>query len=248
MNLVITRHVGLGVAGALAGGARDVAGAGGYIAAAGWRSPLAAPVRRPTRALVDAAERRGAIYESQVLAQVRRTSEDWLGRAVESPRVDHLVRALLEARILERVVTAMLDGEALERTLEIASERRIGIRTADAVLTGEGVDRLVAHVLDQPAIELLVERVLESRFAHTATQQVISSDEVQWAVGQIARSEEVRDALQSQTQGLVEEVGDQVRDRSVTADDRIEGVARRLFRRHPREAPFAGFEEGHASA
>jgi hypothetical protein len=214
----------------------------------GWRTPLAAPVRRPTRALVEAAERRGAIYESQVVAEVRRTSEAWLARAVESPAVDQLVRSLLEARLLERVNTAVLESEALERTLEIAAERRIGIRTADAVLTGEGVDRLVAHVLDQPAVEQLLERVLASRFAHTATEQVIASDEVQWAVGQIARSEEVRDALQSQTQGLVDEVGDQVRDRSVTADDRIEGVARRLFRRHPREAPFAGFEEGHAPA
>jgi hypothetical protein len=44
----------------------------------------------------------------------------------------------------------------------------------------------------------------------------------------------------------VDEVSDQLRDRTATVDDRMEGVARRLLRRHARVPPLAGFDEGHA--
>ena len=69
MDLVSTRRVGLGVAGALIRPARDLSVTGYRVAAFGWRTPLAAPVRRPTRALIDAAGRRGAVDESLLLAE-----------------------------------------------------------------------------------------------------------------------------------------------------------------------------------
>ena len=64
----------------------------------------------------------------------------------------------------------------------------------------------------------------------------------------VARSEEVRDALQSQTYGLVDDVGDQVRDRTAHVDDRMEGVARRLLRRRARTSPLVDFDDGTAPA
>ena len=274
MNFVLTRRVGLGVAGALAGAGRDVASAGVHAAAAGWRTPLAAPVRRPTRAFVAAAERRGAREETRLLTEAGQTAADLFARVAAGPLFDHAVRALVEARVLERVVAELLDGESLERVLAIAGERRAGIRAADAVLSGDGVERLLAHVVDQPAVDQLVERtlasaafeervvavldqpalervlerVLASRFAHSATEQLLASDELRRVVGHVAASAEVRDALQAQTHGLAEEVSDQLRDRTATVDDRMEGVARRLLRRHARVPPVAGFDDGHASA
>src|SRR5215218_5127592 len=84
MDLVSTRRVGLGVAGALAGPARDVAGLSLRAAAAGWRTPLAAPVRRPARALTEAAERRGTRAESQLLTEFTQTSADLFARTLQT--------------------------------------------------------------------------------------------------------------------------------------------------------------------
>jgi hypothetical protein len=274
MDFVSTRRVGLGIAGALASPARDLADAGLTAAAAGWRTPLAAPVRRPARALAQSAERRGARDESRLVAEATHTSSDWVGRVLGGPLIDHTLRALFEARILERVATAALDGEALERVLAIAAERRAGIRAADVVLADDGVERLLAHIVDQPAVDRLVERalaspafeervaatleqpalerllerVLASRFALSATDQLLASEELRMVVGHVAASPEVRDALHAQTHGLVDDMSDQLRDRSASVDDRIEGVARRLLRRRPHAAPFATFDDGAAPA
>jgi hypothetical protein len=248
MDLVSTRRVGLGVAGALASPAREVAGAGVRAAVAGWRTPLAAPFRRPARALAEAAERRGAAEESRLIGEAAQTSSEWVGRVLGGPLIDRGLRALFEARVVERVAAAALEGEALERVLVIAGERRAGIRAADVVLADDGVERLLAHIVDQPAVERLVERVLASRFAVSATDQLLASEELRRVVGHVAASPEVRDALQAQTHGLVDDVSDQLRDRSSSVDDRMEGVARRLLRRHPHAAPLAPFDDGAAPA
>jgi hypothetical protein len=136
----------------------------------------------------------------------------------------------------------------LERVLGIAAERRAATRAADAVLADEGVERLLAHVADQPAVDRLIERVLVSRLAQSATDQVLASEELRRVVAHVARSEEVRDALDAQTHGLADEAGDQLRDRTATVDDRMEGVARRLLRPHARGAPLVSFDEGPAPA
>jgi hypothetical protein len=274
MDLVFTRRVGLGVAGALAGPALDVAGASLHAAAAAWRTPLAAPVRRPARALVEAAERRGARDESRLLSEAERASSDWFGRALRAPLLDRAVGMLIEARLLERVTAEALEGEALEGVLGIAAQRRVAVRAADAVLADDSVERLLAHVIDQPAVDRLIERALASsaleerivavleqpalervferalasRFAQAATDQLLASEELRRVVGHVARSDEVRDALASQTHGLVDDVSDQLRDRTATVDDRMEGVARRLLRRHARTSPLASFDEGPAPA
>ncbi|MDA0158964.1 hypothetical protein OM076_01705 [Solirubrobacter ginsenosidimutans] len=274
MDLVITRRVTLGVAGSLAGPALDVAGASAHAAAFVWRTPFAAPVRRPARALVDAAERRGARDESWLIARAGQLSSDWFARALRAPVVDRVFGAVIEARLLERVTAEALKGEALEGVLGIAAERSAGIRVADAVLADDSVERLLAHVVDQPAIDRLIERalaspafelrvaavleqpaleqvlerVLASRFAQAATDQLLASEELKRVVGHVARSDEVREALASQTHGLVDDVSDQLRDRTANVDDRMEGVARRLLRRHARVAPLASFDEGPSPA
>jgi hypothetical protein len=274
MDPIVTRRVSVGVAGALARPALDVAGASVHAAAAVWRTPLAAPVRRPARALIVAAERRGAADESWLIARASQASSDWLARALRAPVLDRFFGALIEARLLERVTAEALKGEALEGVLGIAAERSAGIRVADAVLADDSVERLLAHVVDQPAVDRLIERALASpafelrvaavleqpaleqvferalasRFAQAATDQLLASEELKRVVGHVARSEEVREALASQTHGLVDDVSDQLRDRTANVDDRMEGVARRLLRRHARVAPLASFDEGPSPA
>jgi hypothetical protein len=238
---LITWRVGLGMAAAAAAPTRAVAGAGLHAAAAGWETPVFAPLRRPVGALIRAAEERGARDEPRLLAGTRRASSE----------------------LLARLAALLLDGDTLERLLAIAAERRAGIRVADALLAGEGTERFVSHVLDQPALDALVARALgsqafeqrvvallddpalerllaralASRFADSATEQMLASDELRRVVAHVAASEEVRGALESQTAGLATEVAEGVRDRTATVDDSLERTVRRLLRRRPRDAP-----------
>jgi hypothetical protein len=232
MDLVTTRRVGLGIAGATG----DVASVGLRIVGVGWRSPLGAPAR----ALAGKAERRGARVETHLLTAA--------ADSLRSPLIDHVVRVVLEARLLERVAAEALDGAALERVLAVASERRAVVRVADVVLADDSLDRLVAHVLDQPAVDRVIERTLASRTAQTATDLLLASEELQRVVGHVARSEEVRGALHDQTHGLVDDMSDQLRDRTSGVDDRMEGLARRLLRRRAQPAPLASFDDGVAPA
>jgi hypothetical protein len=274
MDLVTTRRIGIGVAGTIAEPALAVAGAGLRVAAFTWRTPLAAPLRRPAYALVDAAERRGERAEARLVLGVSLASSDRIARMLSGPLLDRAIRALIEARLLERLATEALEGESLERVLAIAAERGAAIRAADVVLADDSIERLLAHVLEQPAVDRVIERAiaspvfeqhvaaaldqpglervlqraLASRFAQAATEQILASDELLEVVSHIARSEAVREALQSQTHGLVDDVGDELRDRTAGVDDRMEGLARRLLRRKARMSPLAVFDEDPASA
>ena len=103
MNRAHTRHVGLGIAGALVTCTRDVATLSLWAAKAGSSTPLVAPLRRPARRLVSAAEHRGALNEARLLSDARHISAEWFAGAVRGPVLDHVVRTLVEAGALERV-------------------------------------------------------------------------------------------------------------------------------------------------
>jgi hypothetical protein len=156
MDFVSTRHFGLGIAGALTDPAVTVVGAGVRAAGASWRTPMAAPVRRPARALVKAASHRGAVDETRLLAATTQASSAWFDRAL---------RTLVEARLLERAAAQVLAGETLERVLAVAAEHRAGIRAADAIRVDDNLERLLAHVIDQPAVDRVVERALATMAA-----------------------------------------------------------------------------------
>ena len=103
MDRAYTRHVGLGIAGALVTSTRDVARLSLWAAKAGSRTPLAAPLRGPARRLVGDAEHRGALNEARLLSDAGHLSAEWLASAVRGPLLDHVVRALVDAGALERI-------------------------------------------------------------------------------------------------------------------------------------------------
>src|SRR3978361_1162038 len=96
MDRAYTRHVGLGIAGALVTGTRDVATLSLWAAKAGSRTALAAPLRRPARRIISAAEQRGALHEARLLSDAKHVSAEWLARAARGPVLDDVVRALVE--------------------------------------------------------------------------------------------------------------------------------------------------------
>jgi hypothetical protein len=132
MDRAHTRHVGLGITGALVTCTRDAATLGLWAAKAGSNLPLLAPLRRPARRIAGAAEHRGALNEARLLSDARHISAEWLAGAVRGPLLGHVVRTLVEAGALERVA---LDVHVSEQSRAGEEPRRVVIHLAHS---GEG--------------------------------------------------------------------------------------------------------------
>ena len=129
-----------------------------------------------------------------------------LGRRAERLTLATL-DAMLASRVGEEAVDRVLDSELAKRAIARAVER-----VADEM--GEG------PALDSPAMDRLVARLLES-------------DELWLIVDEIAQSPAVTEAITRQSVGFADQVAGQVRDRSRSADARLERAARRALRRPP---------------
>jgi hypothetical protein len=129
-----------------------------------------------------------------------------LGRRAEQVTLATL-DAVLASRVGEEAVDRVLDNELAKRAIARAVER-----VADEM--GEG------PALDSPAMDRLVARLLES-------------EELWLVVDEIAQSPAVTEAITRQSVGFADQVAGQVRDRSRSADARLERAARRVLRRPP---------------
>jgi hypothetical protein len=124
-------------------------------------------------------------------------------------RAERLTLATLDALLASRV-----GEEAVDRVLDSALAKRAIARAVERVADemGEG------PALDSPAMDRLVARLLES-------------EELWLIVDEIAQSPAVTEAITRQSVGFADQVAGQVRDRSRSADARLERAARRMLRR-----------------
>jgi hypothetical protein len=124
-------------------------------------------------------------------------------------RAEQLTLATLDAVLASRV-----GEEAVDRVLDSALAKRAIARAVERVADemGEG------PALDSPAMDRLVARLLES-------------EELWLIVDEIAQSPAVTEAITRQSVGFADQVAGQVRDRSRSADARLERAARRMLRR-----------------
>src|SRR5690349_16657330 len=166
-----------------------------------------------------------------------------LGR-IESAVVRPLSRAVEQRtlRLLDQVLASRFVEEAMDRVLASVLVESVGRelarhtvmeRLGKQVITDEALDRIVAAALDSPKAERVLAQVIDSRLVDEAVARLLESEDLWILVDEIARSPAVTDAITQQGMGFADQVAGVVRDRSRTADDGLEGVARRLLRRSP---------------
>jgi hypothetical protein len=90
---------------------------------------------------------------------------------------------------------------------------------------------LVEEVVESDSAKEVIATFFESGLFDEFIDRLIASDALWRLVDEIAASPAVAAAVTQQSLGFADQVGDQVRARSRTADDRLERVARRLTRR-----------------
>jgi uncharacterized RDD family membrane protein YckC len=150
-------------------------------------------------------------------------TERAIDAALGGPLPEMIGRALVEQRVVERLVAEMLD----------ASARRGA--------AADGADGVVEQVLRSPALERWVASEEAARLAETATQRLVQSPAFQRAVAEMLSSPEVRKALAEGASGFGGDAAEAVRKKARVGDDRLEARVHALFgRRRPAEPGFGG--------
>jgi hypothetical protein len=133
------------------------------------------------------------------------------------------------------VLTSRVAGEAVDRI-------------ATSALVERAVERLLAtdaleHVLASAQAAAVPQRLIDSELIDEFVDRLLQSEELWVLVDEIARSPAVTDAIGTQSIGFADQIAGVVRDRSSTADDRLERAARRVLRRR-RPAVDGGVQPG----
>jgi uncharacterized RDD family membrane protein YckC len=145
-------------------------------------------------------------------------------RAIEAafggPLPEMVGRALVEQRVIERVVGEMLEASAKRE---------------------DGSSGLVEEVLRNPALERWIASPEAGRIAGVTAERVVQSPAFKRALSDVLASPEVRHALTESAAGFGEEGAEAARRKAWRADDRVELRVHRWFRRtRPALPGFAG--------
>ncbi len=147
------------------------------------------------------------------------------------------IESALNSSFAQSVVAAALRGPLVDAVAREAVRAHVVERAIEPFTAGDGMERAVAAAVDTPAARRLVAHVIESGVVDEAVTRLLESEELWVLVDEVARSPAVTEAISHQGAGLVDQMAGVVRDRSRSADARLERVARRLTRRTPAPLP-----------
>jgi hypothetical protein len=150
---------------------------------------------------------------------------DVVAAALDSPGAERMIAVALESAGLERMIAVALDSAGLQRMITVA-------------LDSAGLERMITVALESAGLERMVTRVVESRVVDDAVARVaeeaierLRRTDAMWAlIEEVAASPAVTDAISQQGASFADHVAEEMRDRSRSADARLEGAARRVWR------------------
>src|ERR1700742_2747538 len=124
----------------------------------------------------------------------------------------------------EEAIVSAVESEAVERALA-------------RVLEGPVVDEAVQSALDSPAIKKALIEALDSELVDEIWRRLLASQQTQQLVERIAEAPEVRQAIASQSVGLLGDIGRQIAKLARDLDNAVERVLRKVFFRRRRPLP-----------
>ncbi|MBV8952887.1 MAG: hypothetical protein JO179_02045 [Solirubrobacterales bacterium] len=125
-------------------------------------------------------------------------------------------------------------GRGLERR---AVERILDNGDIERLLASDHVQALVEQALESDGAKRLIDTFFDSGVFDRLVERLLTSDALWYLVDEIAASPAVTAAISQQGLGFADQVGEEVRTRSRSADDWLERAARRLIHRHPKSPP-----------
>jgi hypothetical protein len=145
--------------------------------------------------------------------------------------------------VADRTLGSPLAREAVARILTSPLLDDVLRRLALQALDSPELERLVSEALDSPEAERLAGRVIDSRLIDVVVERLLVSDGLWVLVDEIAQSPSVTEAISHQGAGFANQIAGVARDRSRSADDRLEQLAARLASRLPGVRGHPGSEQ-----
>jgi uncharacterized RDD family membrane protein YckC len=124
----------------------------------------------------------------------------------------------------EEAIVSAVESEAVERALA-------------RVLEGPVVDEAVQSALESAAIKKALIEALDSELVDEIWRRLLASQQTQQLVERIAEAPELRQAIASQSIGLLDDIGHQIAKVARDLDNTFERVIRRIFFRRRRPLP-----------
>ena len=173
----------------------------------------------------------------------RALASPWAGELTErllmSPQADAALRRLLDGPAVDRIVVALVEARVIERATAELIAAEVPAHLVAQILEAGLLDEVVTRALADDSVERTVERLLtrwfEGPLYEDVITRVLASEELWRLVDEISHSPEVMEAIAAGSASLAGEVADQVRRRTIVADDFAERVARKVLRRSQRK-------------
>jgi uncharacterized RDD family membrane protein YckC len=124
----------------------------------------------------------------------------------------------------EEAIVSAVESEAVERALA-------------RVLQGPVVDEAVQNALESAAVKKALIEALDSELVDEIWRRLLASQQTQQLVERIADAPEVRQAIASQSIGLLGDIGRQIAKVARDLDNTFERIIRRIFFRRRRPLP-----------
>ena len=128
------------------------------------------------------------------------------------------IEAVIGSDAVEESINRLLSSPAIERLIQTA-------------LSGPLVDALSRELVRQRVVERITTTLIEAGVFEPIVDAFLERPELWVLVDEIAQSPSVSDAIRQQSFGFADQVGDEVRGRSRSADDILARAARRLVGR-----------------
>ena len=160
------------------------------------------------------------------------------GRGMITSEAERAIDAAFAGPLPEAIGRSLIEHHVIERVAEGMVET-----AAEDGFDPDRLKQLVDRIRQSPELQDWVAGDEGRQLTSTLTRQLVESAAFKQALKDVLSSPEVRAALTSQAAGFGIEFTEAVRRRSRLADERLEGRARRLLRRHVdgQSARFGGF-------
>jgi hypothetical protein len=134
-------------------------------------------------------------------------------------------------------VLSALDAalSSLDAALTSPLAAEVGERIRTSAIAVDVLQPLLQRTIDSPEAERLMRNVVDSRVVSGLLNELPDNDELWALVDEIAQSPAVTEAISRQSLSFADQMAGVVRKRSLSADDRVERLARRLAHRRQRE-------------
>lgn len=183
----------------------------------------------PAKSALRLGERAGGVAGHALARPARRTLLASLDSALSAG--DSALRSTLAREAASRVLASPLAEDVLQRVaLQVLDSPEFRRSLAEAI-DSPTFDELTARALGSPEAERLVGLVIGSRLVDVAVERLLVSDALWLLINEVAQSPTVTAAISRQGMGFADQIAGAARERSRTADDRVERLAARLTRR-----------------